>query len=236
MTGVHRGQRRLIVNADDFGQSSGINRGILYAHEHGVVTSASLMVRWADASAAAKAAHEAGLPLGLHVDLGEWVYRAGAWEAHYEVADLTDERGLTDEIRGQVATFIDLTGRTPTHVDSHQHVHRRPHVRAAIEEVVRPLRAVIREIDARVTYCGTFYGQTAEGDARPDAISTTALKAIIAELPEGVTELGCHPGFDVEVDTMYRSERAREVASLCDARVRQVIDAQGIELCSFEEL
>ena len=35
-----------IVNVDDFGQSPGINRGIIEAHEHGIVTSASLMMRW----------------------------------------------------------------------------------------------------------------------------------------------------------------------------------------------
>ena len=38
--------RAVIVNADDFGQSAGINRGIVEAHERGIVTSASLMVRW----------------------------------------------------------------------------------------------------------------------------------------------------------------------------------------------
>ena len=37
-------RRAVIVNADDFGQSAGINRGVIEAHERGVVTSASLMV------------------------------------------------------------------------------------------------------------------------------------------------------------------------------------------------
>ena len=38
--------RSLIVNADDFGQSPGMNRGTIAARERGIVTSASLMVRW----------------------------------------------------------------------------------------------------------------------------------------------------------------------------------------------
>src|ERR1700722_19032593 len=45
--------RYVIVNADDFGQSRGINQGIIQAHEQGIVTSASLMVRWAGAAEAA---------------------------------------------------------------------------------------------------------------------------------------------------------------------------------------
>src|SRR5207247_11145801 len=45
-------RRDLIVNADDFGQSAGVNRGIIEAHERGIVTSASLMVRWPAANEA----------------------------------------------------------------------------------------------------------------------------------------------------------------------------------------
>lgn len=42
--------RRLIVNADDFGLSKGVNHGILAARDRGIVTSTSLMIRWADAA------------------------------------------------------------------------------------------------------------------------------------------------------------------------------------------
>src|SRR5436190_3388019 len=66
----------LIVNADDFGMTPGVNRGIISAHESGIVTSTSLMVRGAAAAEAVELAREhPQLSVGLHVDLCEWVYR-----------------------------------------------------------------------------------------------------------------------------------------------------------------
>ncbi|MGA2658858.1 MAG: ChbG/HpnK family deacetylase, partial [Verrucomicrobiota bacterium] len=51
-------RRGLIVNADDFGLDPGVNRGIIKSHEYGIVTSASLMVRWPAAAEAAAYARE----------------------------------------------------------------------------------------------------------------------------------------------------------------------------------
>src|SRR5207247_6198174 len=73
-------QRYVIVNADGFGRSPGVNRGIVAAHERGIVTSASLMVRWdAAAEAAAYGREHPEFSLGLHLDLGEWACREGPW-------------------------------------------------------------------------------------------------------------------------------------------------------------
>jgi chitin disaccharide deacetylase len=63
-------QRSLIVNADDFGQSPGVNRGTIKTCEQGIVTSASLMVR-GPAAAGAYGQERPTLSLGLHLDLGE---------------------------------------------------------------------------------------------------------------------------------------------------------------------
>ena len=226
----------LIVNADDLGQSNGINRGILQAHERGIVTSASVMVRWPHAAPGCARAVDAGLDLGLHVDLGEWAMRGGEWFPIYEVVDLADESAVRDEVRRQVDAFTALVGRPPTHVDSHQHVHQRDTVRPAVDEVASELGVVVRGLDERVRHVGGFYGQTGEGEPLADAISVDTLVSILDALPSGVTELGCHPGLDVTVDTMYRAERAIEVATLCDERVRKAIDARGIRLTTFEDL
>ena len=61
--------RRLIVNADDFGLTHGVNRAVADAHRHGVLTSASLMVDAPGAEDAARLARELpGLSVGLHAD------------------------------------------------------------------------------------------------------------------------------------------------------------------------
>ena len=62
--------RKLIVNADDFGASAGVNRGVVEAHVRGVVTSTSLMVKGAGATGAAALARlHPRLGVGLHWDL-----------------------------------------------------------------------------------------------------------------------------------------------------------------------
>src|SRR5437899_6893534 len=98
------GQRYLIVNADDFGLSPGVNRGIIEAHEHGIVTSASLMVRWPAAREAVNYARQHGaLSLGLHLDLGEWTYRGSTWVPLYEVVPLDDSSAVAEEVSRQLS-------------------------------------------------------------------------------------------------------------------------------------
>ena len=58
-------RRYVIINADDFGQSPGINRGVIQAHEQGLVTSASLMVRWPAAAEAAAYGRERRAKAGI---------------------------------------------------------------------------------------------------------------------------------------------------------------------------
>ena len=68
----------LIVNADDFGAGAGINRGIMEAHAHGILTSASLMVTMPGADEAVSLGRDApDLSVGLHVDLSS---EAPGWE------------------------------------------------------------------------------------------------------------------------------------------------------------
>jgi len=227
--------RYLIVNADDFGQSAGVNRGVMDVHAHGIVTSASLMVRWPAATeAAAYARDHPELSLGLHVDLAEWTCRDGAWFPLYKVVPVDDAAAVAEETARQLALFRELTGHDPTHVDSHQHIHRDEPAHTAIAAIARELGVPLRHYDTRIQYCGTFYGQTPKGVPCPEALGVESLIQIIKDLPSGTTELACHPGYASDLNAMYATERAKEVQTLCDLRVRQALNQEGIMLRSFQ--
>jgi len=226
--------RRLIVNADDLGLSPGVNHGIVHAHREGIVTSASLMVRGAAAGEAAALARELpGLSVGLHLDLAEWTLRGGAWTAFYEVVDARDREAVAAETSQQLAAFRALVGRNPTHIDSHQHVHHDEPVRSILLAHGRRLGVPVRHYGP-ARYCGAFYGQGRAGAQLPEEITAAALARLLGELPDGVTELGCHPAAPPAPPGDYAAERLVELEALCAPEVAAAVSAAGITLCSFE--
>jgi len=228
-------ERYLIVNADDFGQSPGVNRGIIQCFEQGIGTSASLMVRWPAAAPAADYGRDhPDLSLGLHVDLGEWVFRDQCWVPAYEVVPPDSQEAIADEVSRQLDLFRAFVGRNPTHIDSHQHVHRDEPARSRLLQVSRALDIPLRHFSA-VRYFGNFYGQTATGLPYPEGLNVERLMQTLAALPTGITELGCHPGLGDDVDSMYRIERTDELKTLCDPRIRETLVAEGIKLRSFRD-
>ncbi len=229
--------RHLIVNADDFGLSSGVNRGIIEAVENGIVTSASLMVGQPAAAEAAQYARDARrISVGLHVDLGEWTFRNGDWVPLYSVVRIEEAAEVAEELASQLNEFERLMGSKPTHIDSHQHVHRQEPVRTVVSNAARKLRIPLRDFTADIHYCGDFYGQDTEGKPVPGALTLEGLTAILRSLPEGITELGCHPGYGEGLATVYRDERAIEVEILCARRLRETLHQIAITLCSFENI
>jgi predicted glycoside hydrolase/deacetylase ChbG (UPF0249 family) len=230
-------QRYLVVNADDFGYSPGVNRGVIDAHELGIVTSASLMVRKPNgADAALYCRDTVTLGVGLHIDLGEWVFLDKEWRPLYQAVNLKDVEAVDREVSAQVSAFRDLVGRDPTHLDSHQNVHVGDPVRAIVQRYGREMGVPVRHFSSRIHYCGAFYGQTAEGAPLPEAISVEALNRLLMAIASGNTELGCHPGYGSDLDSVYASERDKEVRTLCDPRIRKSLAELGFTLTSFRTL
>lgn len=229
--------RCLIVNADDFGQTHGITAGIIEAHKNGIVTSTSAMVRSPATKESLRYAQEfPALSVGLHIDLGEWVFQNGEWNSLYEVADSTNETAVRDEVFKQLDLFRVAYGKDPSHLDSHQHAHMNEPFRTIARETASQLGVPLRQVTGDVNYCGAFYGQTSEGEAQHETITVDSLIETLRELPSGVTELACHPAYPADLHGMYVHERAIELRTLCDPRVKNAINEFDIKLISFKQL
>lgn len=139
--GSTRSTRRLIVNADDYGLSLGVNTGIIEAAQRGVVTSASMMVNLEGFDdAVARARSFPALSLGLHLNLttgkpltpapsltrresGEF-YPLPVLMARASVGRV-DSSDVAAECAAQIDRMIG-SGIRPTHLDSHRHIHAHP--------------------------------------------------------------------------------------------------------------
>lgn len=226
--------RELIVNADDFGMSVGINEGIVTAHHHGIITSASLMVRRPAAEHAVSSARlHPGLSIGLHLDLCEWVYEHDEWQLSYEVVALSDKQAIKNEVAHQLKMFESILGRPPSHIDSHQHVHRSEPIRSIVLVEARRLDIPVREETAGIRYCGEFYGQTNKGQPYPEGIARAALTSTLKKLPTGMVELACHPARFVDFQSVYALERVQEYEVLCDPKIKETVTQEAIRLTNF---
>jgi hopanoid biosynthesis associated protein HpnK len=149
--------RRLIVNADDFGRSSGINQAVLRAHCDGILTTASLMVN-GDAcdEAVAIARQNPNLGVGLHLSL----VCGRSSLPHDEIPGLVDEQDhfsqspvatgfryfacrslrtqLHREIAEQFARF-QQTGLPMDHVNGHLNLHLHPTIFGLLMREARTL-------------------------------------------------------------------------------------------------
>lgn len=144
--------KKLVVNADDFGISEGVNRGIVEGFEAGIVRSASLMANLeAFESAVATARKHPDLGVGVHLNVtcGRPVSAAKGTLTGPEggfhplprlIVQLMAGRIDLDEAENEWDAQIEKVrkaGLQPTHLDSHQHVHFFPSLGRIIRKLAR---------------------------------------------------------------------------------------------------
>jgi predicted glycoside hydrolase/deacetylase ChbG (UPF0249 family) len=279
--------RQLIVNADDYGRSPGVSRGILQAHREGIVTSTTVMINQPDVEhQLAEALNCPHLGIGLHL-----TFSAGRPVLPAEtVPGLLDEDGifldqhtlwaqaeeiplgqLRAELAAQVERFATLAGQPPDHFDCHHFVHLYPAFFQVYADLAAQFHLPLRvpfppETDFRKAaktlpflegfppdrvggliatnsallrarrlahpdhFVSTFFGRR--------ALTLDNLFALLEALPEGVSELMCHPGYDDPdlASSIYRAEREIELALLTQPAVRERVRDLRIELVPFDVL
>ena len=115
-------------------------------------------------------------------------------------------------------------------------MHTEEPARSILDGIARELGVPLRHRSERLRHDGRFYGQTRIGDPMTAGITPAHLVEMLGSLPDGVTEVACHPGFADDLVTMYHAERQVELETLCDPGVRQALCDEGIELIGFADL
>jgi predicted glycoside hydrolase/deacetylase ChbG (UPF0249 family) len=215
--------KRLIVNADDFGFTEDVNRGIVVAHQRGILTATTIMATGGAFDDAVRLARDnPSLDVGVHLVL------VGAEGFPPTVSKLVAAIALKriaiyDELARQVGRVLDA-GLEPTHLDTHKHTHLFPPVLDAVARIseefgvrwVRrpfdfPMRAggvpwtrravsgalgrLRNRFERTLTRRGCRTTDHFAGFQMTGHYDATELAALIRELPEGSTEFMCHPGY-----------------------------------------
>jgi chitin disaccharide deacetylase len=285
--------KRLIVNADDFGLTCGVNLGIVRAFKEGIVTSATIMANGeAFAHAVEQANANPALQIGCHLAA------VGGTPVAKEDSALADENGLlpktlsqlvikiargkvrTGDIEREFAAQVErvfAAGLKPTHFDTHKHTAVHPTITKALARTANaygiccvrfPFERTggnfsattqanrhiyfkqrfiaLATLPNAATFkrvMGKYQLRTPDyfcGVALTGLLDSQAIIKIIKALREGVTELMCHPSlYDEELEkaqTRLKRERERELEALIDARVKQCLLEEKVELSSYAEL
>jgi hopanoid biosynthesis associated protein HpnK len=188
----------LIVNADDFGMTEGVNRGILESHQRGIVTSTTLLATGAAFESAVAAGREhPRLGIGVHLNLSEGLPVSPS----VKIPSLVNSRGrlhltpgklcfaiitgrvrladIETELRAQITKVMNA-GITPTHVDGHMHVHVLPGVSKSVVKVAQEFH--IPAMRCPVEPIAALRGTKAQNESRTKrrlislAVSANALK------------------------------------------------------------
>jgi len=279
--------KKLIVNADDYGRTPGVSRGILAAHRDGIVTSTTVMVNQPGVEEQLPQALACpGLGVGLHLVFTAWrpvlppeavpglVDGNGLFLEQHDVWARVERIPLDQlqaELAAQLERFAGLAGRLPDHLDCHHFVHLYPPFFQLYADLAARFRLPLRvpfppetEFDQAAKtlpflegfprdlvrgmivtnsalikarrlahpgrFIGTFFGR--------DSLTLETLLGHLEALPDGVTELMCHPAYDdpALAASSYRSEREIELGLLTHPAVRDRVSTLGIDLVTFAAL
>jgi chitin disaccharide deacetylase len=231
----------LIPNADDFGFTRDVNRGIIEAHRHGILTATTLMASGAAFDDAVDLARQnPDLDIGVHLVL---VDLEGFPPTIPRLIFSLPKMRIYAELASQVRKVL-ASGIQPTHLDTHKHTHLLPPVFNAVVRIAEEFH--IPWVRRRF---GPFRWLPARGCRSTDHFAgfrltgrygAAELAEVIRNLPEGSTEFMCHPGLCTEelraARTRLKDSRRRELDALTSPEVRAALEESGVKLARYRDL
>ncbi|WP_028273329.1 carbohydrate deacetylase [Atopococcus tabaci] len=223
---------KLIINADDFGYSKGINYGIMESHLNGAVTSTTMMANMPGLKHALRLMDELpDLGIGVHLSLtmgrpvidrvDQLVDEKGVFKSrkyyHTHTADLDQ---LYEEWKAQIEKLLRLGVRL-THIDSHHYMHALKEHLAVTERLSEEYHLPVRTYqDARKRaerpsnfpaedFWNLFNYPPMKDMTHPyKAVEEQLMSILIQDAQHyrqyGLVEASCHPGY-IDTEVYYQS-------------------------------
>ncbi len=226
--------KKLIINADDFGYRKEINRGVVYAHQNGLVTSASLFVeKDGTQEAVAQAKANPSLGLGIHLDMDKF------FEVDHHLGtiagmlpDAPSQDTIRDEARRQLDKYYSF-GFSADHLDSHHHAHLHPYIFSIMCQLAKEYKIPVVRIFSK------HFAEQLDFDKAKKILSDNGIKSVDhfiegwywgnVDEPYEAAELMTHPGYG-------EIWREAELAHCCQPQLRQYFVDQNIELLRFSDV
>lgn len=250
-------KRILIVNADDCNLTAGVTKAILDCHDRGTLTSTTFLINLpleAWTLQALRKRKALGIGLHLNVTLGRPVSKLKGVKSllgkegffrnvHEQRAVPPDQGDLAREYQNQIDLFKRCFGRMPTHLDTHHQVHDHPVFFQVLIKIARRNRLPIRRsclmlrkeffsACTRIRTTDFFFGNLSPQGYWKEV----ALRTVLANLPDGVSEIMCHPGrndSDLRRISSFTSGRQEEYRLFRSAAVKDDIKRHPIRLSHF---
>ncbi len=232
---------KLIVNADDFGLSRGVNFGIVDAFHLGIVRSTTLMATGEAYDHALELSQKnPGLGIGIHLIL---TYGRPVVEGHktlvddngafFKLSELEEchESFEPEEVEREFSAQIERvlkSGIVPTHLDSHHHVHMLKHNQEVMKVLSKRYSLPYRGDRA---FSDRFYG--------PELSIQHLIDILEEQKDQEVLELMAHPAYvdaTLKKASSYALPRVNEYEILTSDRIRDYLSGQKIELINFNYL
>lgn len=243
----------LIVNADDFGLTKSINRGILKGMTDGIVTSCTMVAggREDAFSHAAELYRKHRIDVGVHLvltmgrpvltDVRSLVNENGNFYSLNDIGAHIDGMDRT-ELKAEFMAQIDKirsAGIEVTHLDSHHHVHMLSGVSEVYLEIAREQGLPVRAFkDRQAGAADGHYPERIITDFYGNGVSEASLLGLLNTLTGESAEIMCHPAYvDQELMEMTRYNTARELELklLTEAKIKAEVNRLGINLIGYRE-
>jgi len=237
---------KLIINADDFGLSEGVNLGIVKAFSEGVVTSTTALAQGAALDHAVQLSKQfPKLEIGLHLALtiGEPILK--------NVPTLVDSQGrffkfavireavkgfdfseLEREWEAQIERFLKKFGQLPSHLDSHHHVHimGEDGINQVISRLKEKYGIPVRASEQRIRFDDGFY---------EEAVSVDYFQKFLDQNYQGkIVEVMSHPAFVdglLRDQSSYCTQREKELEVLTSPALKAFLEKSGIDLITYRQ-